>query len=112
MTKPPLRNDSSAAYLIASYRSQARGLRRFFIGADEDKIRVCGNTEASVTGFGFQLISQISGVIVQEFCVASIGCAALQATRCCCQFDILEFVMLLSAVIYLIVVRVRELSYL
>ena len=83
-----------------------------FVGADEDKIRVCDNAEASVTGFGFQLISQISGAIIQEFCGASIGCAALQATRCCCQFDILEFVMLLSAVIYLIVVRVRELSYL
>ena len=83
-----------------------------FVGADEDKIRVCGDAEASVTGFGFQLISQISGAIVQEFHGASIGCAALQATRCCCQFDILEFVMLLSAVIYLIFVRVRELSYL
>jgi len=69
------------------------------VGADEDKIRVCGNAEAPVTGFGFQLISQIGSVIVQEFCCASIGCAALQATRCCCQFDILEFVMLLSAVI-------------
>ena len=44
-----------------------------FVGADEDEIRVCGNAEASVAAFRFQLISQISGAIVQEFCGASIG---------------------------------------
>ena len=67
-----------------------------FVGADEDQIRVCGNAEASVTGFGFQLISQISGAIVQEFHGASIGCAALQATRCCYQRGILDFTYRLS----------------
>ena len=44
-----------------------------FIGADEDKIRVCDDAEASVTGFGFQLISQIGSAIVQEFHGVSIG---------------------------------------
>ena len=43
-----------------------------FIGTDEDKVRVCDDTEASVAGFGFQLISQISGAIIQEFCGISI----------------------------------------
>ena len=49
-----------------------------FVGADEDKIRVCDDAEASVTGFGFQLIAKVRGTIVQEFRGTSVGKGVFQ----------------------------------
>ena len=40
----------------------------FLIGANEDKIHIGDDSEASMTAeFAFELISQIGGVIVKEF---------------------------------------------
>ncbi len=64
---------------------QLRVFAVFLIGADQQKIHICGNAEAAVAAkLTFQLVAEVGCLIVKEFDSFSVGKAV-------CKVDILAY---------------------
>ena len=64
---------------------QLRVFAVFLIGADQQKIHICGNAEASISAkFTFQLVAKIGCPVVKEFDGIPVGKAV-------CKVDVLAY---------------------